>query len=69
MVIKIKTLRQLRKERCMRVQQIAYDLGVTDRTYYLWENHSISPSLEKALRVAAYFDVKVEDIDWGFQAS
>ena len=53
----------------MRVQQIAYDLGVTDRTYYLWENHSISPSLEKALRIAAYFEVKVEDIDWGFQAS
>ena len=49
----------------MRVQQIAYDLGVTDRTYYLWENHSISPSLEKALRIAAYFEVKVEDLQKG----
>ena len=59
---KVKTLR-LSKDG-MTQQSLADEVGVTRQTIIALEAGGYTPSLALALRIAALFDVKVDDIFW-----
>lgn len=64
--IKKPTLRELRKQRCVSVTEIAYKVGVSPATLYLWELGKVIPLLPKAIELAQFLGSHVEDIDWRF---
>lgn len=55
-------LRELRKERKLRQEDLANELQVTRQTIIAIENNKYNPSLELALKMARFFDAPVEDI-------
>ncbi len=57
-------LRELRQERGLTQEELASDLGVTRHTILALEVGRYVPSIELALRLAAYFDQPLETIFW-----
>lgn len=60
----INCLRELRQEHGLTQEQLAADLGVTRHTILALEVGRYVPSIELALRLAAYFDRRLESIFW-----
>lgn len=58
------TLREMRKERCMEVNELSAALGVRENTVYRWERGASAPPLYDAMRIARLFNVPVEQINW-----
>jgi putative transcriptional regulator len=57
-------LRELRQEHGLTQEQLAADLDVTRHTILALEVGRYVPSIELALRLAAYFDRPLETIFW-----
>ena len=51
-----------RKERGLRQEDLAKELGVTRQTIIAIENDKYDPTLELAMKMAAFFGVTVNDI-------
>jgi len=57
-------LRELRQQHSLTQEQLASDLDVTRHTILALEVGRYVPSIELALRLAAYFDRPLETIFW-----
>lgn len=55
-------IKLIREERNIRQNEMAEALNVSRQTMTAIENHKYNPSLELSLKIANYFDLKVEDI-------
>ena len=55
-------LEELRKQRGIRQEELAAALEVSRQTIIALEAEKYDPSLPMAYRIAAYFDVPVEDL-------
>ncbi|HDR6390293.1 helix-turn-helix transcriptional regulator [Bacillus cereus] len=55
-------IKELRVQHKITQVQMAKDLQVTRQTIVAIENNHYNPSLELALKIAHYFDLKMEDI-------
>ncbi len=60
----INRLRELRQEYSLTQEKLAEDLEVTRHTILALEVGRYVPSIELALRLAAYFDQPLESIFW-----
>lgn len=58
------TLREVRKSRCMEVNEIAAALDVRENTVYRWERGESAPPLQDALRLALVLKTSVDKINW-----
>lgn len=58
------SLRELRNSRCLSVFDISKAVGVSENTVYRWERGELVPTLEPAMKLARYFGLTVEDINW-----
>ena len=58
------TLRDLRKERCMSVGEVARFLEVRENTVYRWERGFNIPPLMEALRLSDLFKTEASQINW-----
>jgi predicted transcriptional regulator len=58
------TLRDLRKERCMSVGEIARAMEVRENTVYRWERGFNVPPLIEALKLAILFKTEVSQVNW-----
>ena len=59
---KVKTLRELRKERRLTVKEAAEGSGIPFSTYTAYECEYRCPSIEAAKKIASFYKVKVDDI-------
>lgn len=55
-------IKELRKERKLRQEDLAEILGVTRQTIIAIENNKYDPTLELAMKISAYFEVSVNEI-------
>ncbi|MBR3356683.1 MAG: helix-turn-helix transcriptional regulator [Solobacterium sp.] len=55
-------IRELRKEKGLRQEDLAAELGVTRQTIIAIENNKYDPSLELAMRISVFFGITVNDI-------
>lgn len=55
-------IRQLRKEKKLRQEDLAQILGVTRQTIIAIENNKYNPTLELALRLARELEISVEEL-------
>ncbi|KAA6448163.1 transcriptional regulator [Bacillus cereus] len=55
-------IKELRVQHKITKVQMAKDLQVTRQTIVAIENNHYNPNLELALKIAHYFDLKMEDI-------
>jgi putative transcriptional regulator len=60
-----KTVRQLREERGLSREALAVAVNTTFSTVVRIELRKHNPRLDLAFRIAEFFGVPVEDIDWG----
>ena len=55
-------IRELRKSKSLRQEDLAESLGVTRQTIIAIENNKYDPTLELAMRISKYFEVSVNEI-------
>ena len=55
-------IKKLRKERGLRQEDLAKELGVSRQTIIAIENNKYDPSLELAIKISIFFDKTVNDI-------
>ena len=55
-------IRELRKSKSLRQEDLAEILGVTRQTIIAIENSKYDPTLELAMRISKYFEVSVNEI-------
>ena len=55
-------IRELRKSKNLRQEDLAEILGVTRQTIIAIENNKYDPTLELAMRISKYFEVSVNEI-------
>lgn len=55
-------IKELRKAKGLRQEDLAAALGVTRQTILAIENNKYDPTLELAMRISAFFGVSVNDI-------
>ena len=63
-VDELPTLREVRKSRCVEVDELSASLGVRENTVYRWERGVSTPTLYDALRLAEILDTPVTKINW-----
>ena len=56
------TLKELRARKDVTQEQAAKDLGVSTQTYNAWEKDISNVAISKVMKVAAYFDVPLNEI-------
>lgn len=56
------TIKKLRKERGLRQEDLAKELGVSRQTIIAIENNKYDPSLELAIKISVFFEKTVNDI-------
>ena len=55
-------IKELRKDRKLRQEDLAEKLGVTRQTIIAIENNKYDPTLELAMKISEFFGVSVNDI-------
>ena len=55
-------IRELRKSKSLRQEDLAEILGVTSQTIIAIENNKYDPTLELAMKISKYFEVSVNEI-------
>ena len=55
-------IKELRKSKNLRQEDLAEILGVTRQTIIAIENNKYDPTLELAMRISKYFEVSVNEI-------
>ena len=59
-------IRQMRKDRALRQEDLAAALGVTRQTIIAIENDKYNPTLELAMKLARYLETTVEELFFTF---
>jgi putative transcriptional regulator len=59
------TVRQLRNGRKLSREKLAVELGISFPTLVRIEGQKYTPRLDTAIKIAEFFGVPVESIDWG----
>ena len=54
-------IRELRKSKSLRQEDLAEILGVTRQTIIAIENNKYDPTLELAMKISKYFEVRVNE--------
>ena len=64
-------IKELRKNKKLRQEDLAEELGVTRQTVIAIENNKYDPTLELAMKISAFFGKNVKDISglnlWYYQ--
>lgn len=60
----VKALVEYRKERGLTQVQLAERLGVSQATIAMYETGTRTPTLRAAKRIADFFNVRIDDIDF-----
>ncbi len=55
-------IKELRKERAVTQEDLAYAVGVTRQTIISLENGKYNASLQLAFKIAKYFSISIEEI-------
>ena len=55
-------IKELRKNKKLRQEDLAEELGVTRQTVIAIENNKYDPTLELAMKISEYFGLSVNDI-------
>lgn len=55
-------IRELRKSKSLRQEDLAEILGVTRQTIIAIENNKYDPTLELAMKISKYFEVSINEI-------
>ena len=55
-------IKELRKSKSLRQEDLAEILGVTRQTIIAIENNKYDPTLELAMKISKYFEVSVNEI-------
>ncbi len=55
-------IKELRKNRKLRQEDLAEELGVTRQTIIAIENNKYDPTLELAMKISEFFGLSVNDI-------
>lgn len=55
-------IKELRKEKGLRQEDFAKEIGVTRQTIIAIENNKYDPTLELAMKISKYFNLTVNDI-------
>ncbi len=55
-------IKELRKQKGLRQEDLAEKLGVTRQTIIAIENNKYDPTLELAMKISVFFGVSVNDI-------
>ena len=55
-------IKELRKGKCLRQEDLAEILGVTRQTIIAIENNKYDPTLELAMKISEFFEVSVNEI-------
>lgn len=55
-------IRVLRKERNLRQEDLAKELGVTRQTIIAIENNKYNPTLELAMKISRFLETPVEEV-------
>lgn len=55
-------IKKIRKERGLRQEDLAKELGVSRQTIIAIENNKYDPSLELAIKISVFFEKTVNDI-------
>ena len=55
-------IRELRKSKSLRQEDLAEILGVTRQTIIAIENNKYDPTIELAMKISKYFEVSVNEI-------
>lgn len=55
-------IKELRKNKNLRQEDLAETLGVTRQTIIAIENNKYDPTLELAMKISEYFEVSVNEI-------
>ncbi|MDP1421974.1 helix-turn-helix transcriptional regulator [Peribacillus simplex] len=55
-------IRKIRKEKGIKQVKMAEDLLVTRQTFTAIENNKYNPSLELALKIVKYFNLRTEEV-------
>ncbi|WP_395051966.1 helix-turn-helix domain-containing protein [Flavobacterium sp.] len=58
-----KKLYDLRTDKNLKQEQVAYDLEIVQSTYSDWENNVSTPKRKNLVKLAEYFGVEVNDLD------
>lgn len=59
------TFRELRARKRVSIKEMADDLGIHYMSVRRYENGEGVPNVLTAIKIAKYFGVLVEEIDWG----
>ena len=57
-------IKELRKNKNLRQEDLAGILGVTRQTIIAIENNKYDPTLELAMKISEYFNMSVNEIFW-----
>ena len=55
-------IKELRKSKSLRLEDLAEILGVTRQTIIAIENNKYDPTLELAMKISEYFEMSVNEI-------
>lgn len=58
------TLKELRKAQCVSVPELCRLTDTRENTVYRWMRGDMTPTLEPAMKLARFFGLAVEDINW-----
>ena len=61
---KCMTLAEMRELARRTMKEVADGIGVTERTWWSWENSKTNPSVKNQRAIAEYFHVEYENIQW-----
>ena len=61
-IVVVNRIKEIRESRNIKQNEMAETLGVSRQTMTAIEKMKYNPSLELSLKIAHYFDLKVEDI-------
>jgi len=60
-------IRELREGKGLSRNRLAGELGISARAIESYENGDRSPTLKSAFKIARYFGMCVDNIDWGLE--
>lgn len=58
------TIAELRENKLLTMREAAVAVGVTERTWWSWENSYVYPSVRHRRAIADYFKVEHGDVEW-----
>lgn len=61
---KFPTLREIRKQKCMEIPELAQLVKARENTVYRWERGEAAPRLHEAMQLSDALGVRVDEVNW-----